>query len=800
MNARHPEPHAWANRGTWQTKLRWKILIGVVAIGAICGCFLRRSDNSAGTAVEATRRALRQEGFKTDLPDFNFSTSPDSRVREAALTNVVFGRPPSQPEDYQRRQWAQQTDLNALTAASQDAAIISWRSPVISKDFYGSLGTNEFWPTWREIFAGSDRELDTACAAALSGPIRFELDASRGHAMLMPQIAKIKHLAQSLGTRVILNLRDGRTDAAWTNLLSVTRLVTAWEPEPTEISHLVRFACAAIVFNTTWQALQTNGWTDNQLSSLHAEWTAVEFFKGLPETAAFARACAAATCQLERQQPLGGTGITLKEAVRSPRQAWGQLNYHFRRLSYRRHGSYEDEKALLLHFRDREVELRRAVQSRTWAEMCQLPGVTNHVPFQSKHSSSMQAMLNTRQLSLRMQGQGQGLVARAADAEARRRLIITAIALERFRLRYGAYPKSLSELTPDFIKNLLPDFMDGQPLRYRLTEDGHFVLYSVGLDGADHGGSLRAAGRRERPYPSGPPFGIPPETDLVWPRPASPTEIVAKQAEDKQVELERAEAARQAEADRKREAALERAALLVRLEQLATQKPSRRIEEPLHQGQRLSDVLRNARALGTNSLALNELLTLRQITTGEEPEIVTFELPIRYDVLTNLGELRLLVDAPPEEDWSEGGDAQECKRATNGSCLLVWHAIYDPPGKHFLQAKLSVEGGQNTEPAEIKGPLLPLLSTDLLQLDSFNAFGTQLFLQTWLAESNGIYQIEIQSPAGEVVKTFRGTTSNGVIEVVWDLIDDHGRPYPNESLGTVYHVTLPASGRTQTVR
>jgi hypothetical protein len=103
---------------------------------------------------------------------------------------------------------------------------------------------------------------------------------------------------------------------------------------------------------------------------------------------------------------------------------------------------------------------------------------------------------------------------RASEAEARRRLIVTAIALERFRLQNGNYPQSLNELVPRFLNVPPIDFMDGQPLRYRRTDDGHFILYSVGLDCHDDGGIMR--------MPNQSPLSPRNNFDLVWPLPVNP--------------------------------------------------------------------------------------------------------------------------------------------------------------------------------------------------------------------------------------------------------------------------------------
>jgi len=63
-----------------------------------------------------------------------------------------------------------------------------------------------------------------------------------------------------------------------------------------------------------------------------------------------------------------------------------------------------------------------------------------------------------------------------------------AIALERCRLAQGKYPDSLAALAPQYLQPVPHDVIGGQPLHYRLTQDGRFVLYSVGWNETDDGG------------------------------------------------------------------------------------------------------------------------------------------------------------------------------------------------------------------------------------------------------------------------------------------------------------------------
>jgi type II secretory pathway pseudopilin PulG len=65
-----------------------------------------------------------------------------------------------------------------------------------------------------------------------------------------------------------------------------------------------------------------------------------------------------------------------------------------------------------------------------------------------------------------------------------------AIALEHYRLAHGEFPESLDALAPQFIAKLPHDIINGQPLHYRRTSDGQFVLYSVGWNETDDGGEI----------------------------------------------------------------------------------------------------------------------------------------------------------------------------------------------------------------------------------------------------------------------------------------------------------------------
>jgi hypothetical protein len=68
-------------------------------------------------------------------------------------------------------------------------------------------------------------------------------------------------------------------------------------------------------------------------------------------------------------------------------------------------------------------------------------------------------------------------------------LALVACALERFRMAHGHFPETLEPLAPEFLEKLPHDIINGEPLKYRLTSDGCFILYSVGWNEKDDGGT-----------------------------------------------------------------------------------------------------------------------------------------------------------------------------------------------------------------------------------------------------------------------------------------------------------------------
>ena len=206
-------------------------------------------------------------------------------------------------------------------------------------------------------------------------------------------------------------------------------------------------------------------------------------------------------------------------------------------------------------------------------------------------------------------------------------------------------------------------------------------------------------------------------------------------------------------------------------------------------------------ALGMNPLDASNPLALKQVITGDEPGIATFEVPISYSVLTNIGNLNL---------YFNGVDVtlEDVTNASDGNTLLEWNTTYEPPGQHYLQAQLTLSSsGDDAAILSGIGTFTPFYSSNVMQFfESDTMFDdTGAYLDAQLPEPDANYTIQLYDPSttpATLIKTITGSTSSGMIQENWDLTYDDGVTlFTNDTVNAVFNVNLldPASGTSTKV-
>jgi hypothetical protein len=317
---------------------------------------------------------------------------------------------------------------------------------------------------------------------------RFPIHYDEGPAMLTRHLSTLRSLSKILALRATAELESGRNEAALADVNLCFRLIESIKTEPMLISQLVRVAMLRNILQPVWEGVSAHRWTDQQLESFQKELVAIDFLSDYEWTMRYEYANRISLISDLRRGDLcapdyvdmftiitGGTGSrddsrkqmapiarTLQLYLASCPSGW----------------LYQDQMEIARFCQNNILSLVDTKEQRVYAK--QIRHLEQHAP---KITGSIRnCLVDIPEWS----ATGGGI--HFAQGQTARNEAIVACALERYRIHYGRHPDSTEALSPEFIRNLPHDVIDGNPLRYRRTADGQFVLYSVGWDEIDNGG------------------------------------------------------------------------------------------------------------------------------------------------------------------------------------------------------------------------------------------------------------------------------------------------------------------------
>jgi hypothetical protein len=307
-------------------------------------------------------------------------------------------------------------------------------------------------------------------------PVLYDTDDPA--AILIPHLAALKRYSQVLQLRALAELQDGQSEKALDDVKLALRLADSVRTEPFIITHLVRIAILNIALQPVWEGLAEHKWSDAQLAELDLELAKLDF---LADYELSVRGERAAHVKI----------VDWMEQKRS--RFWDLFNMV----------DNDYQKTMLNHFGltveiylmpkgwyyQSEIVLSQ-VQQQWVLPMVNDPQQTVSPENARKSVDAVSSLRPTAvNLFARLLLPELGKYAmRAAHGQNSANMARIAIALERWRLAHGNFPDSLDALTPQFMEKVPHDIIGGQPLHYRRTDDGQFVLYSVGWNEKDDGG------------------------------------------------------------------------------------------------------------------------------------------------------------------------------------------------------------------------------------------------------------------------------------------------------------------------
>ena len=246
-------------------KRRWKVLIALgILAGLLAASMVMSFRVRPANELEAYKKYLHDHGEKLELSQVQPPpVAPESNAVNEVQTafGMIEATAAKNPE--------------AMQMVAPGKALIGWSQP----DARGYDFTN----SWEEFatVVESNRPAFELLHTVLTRPkLDFQLDYQQGDMLfklLMPSLIKLKSSAQKLSAASIMDLHQGDTGAAVTNILTMLALVHKNAGEGLLISHLVRIAMLSIAVAPTWELLQSTNVTELQLAAVQAGWQQMDF-------------------------------------------------------------------------------------------------------------------------------------------------------------------------------------------------------------------------------------------------------------------------------------------------------------------------------------------------------------------------------------------------------------------------------------------------------------------------------------------------------------------------------------------
>lgn len=349
----------------------------------------------------------------------------------------------------------------------------------------------------------------------------------------IPNLVGVRVGAQTLQAAAMNALHKGDLEQAVQDLRTLLSFAKLYEQEPSLVHYMIRMAVIGLSFDVCWDALQADGWTEQQLATLQQE--CLDPGRILSQMAR--------TMEAERAGRLYGWQWFRSHSY----QSW--LNRH--RELYQSFGmeklvpetapplrqwvfhplwtfAWADQEELE-YLRQTQCELdslREVVQQRSWSRLkaqmtAQHTGY--HAPAAAWRFYGSLPLVDRLSAVIGSNKEPEPAYPYPNFTRAwfislknltQHQMVMTAIALKQYALRHGKPPADLASLVPEFLGALPTDLMDGQPLRYRLNADDTFVLYSVGENLRDDGGDFVSESTDDQWQEPSPWNG----RDWVWPQ------------------------------------------------------------------------------------------------------------------------------------------------------------------------------------------------------------------------------------------------------------------------------------------
>jgi len=378
-------------------------------------------------------------------------TKPPTAEVEAKLTAI--------------RQGGEPVTLTELDAWYVEPPVAENAAPLYAEAFAAMTLEDANSSSFREQ---NQKALGPLHQAAARTHCRYPVDLKAGYKASMPHLPKIKVCAQLLAQQAFVAGANGKMDIVADSIIDGLRLARSLNLEPAVISQTTRVRAEQIAVAGLIQALDKGRLSEKDLGRLQSAFDETE--KG--GVGMFARAFAGERCMI----------ISLFQAPSQELvEALTTLKHPFPASfidNYRRSSTNQEDFAFCLDALTSLVAAAKLPFPESLDVLSQQDEQVNKA--QSKGYLIAGIMLPSLGKPL------ENSAARLGELRAAQGVI----AIERYRLTHAnALPVGLSALVPQYLSAVPLDPFDGKPLRFKKTSPKGYVVYSIGQDRQDDGGT-----------------------------------------------------------------------------------------------------------------------------------------------------------------------------------------------------------------------------------------------------------------------------------------------------------------------
>src|SRR5579884_611987 len=296
--------------------------------------------------------------------------------------------------------------------------------------------------------------------------------------ILLPHLGVLKKLAHVLQARASSELALGKTDAAFQDVQLIFYLGDSVKDEPIIISQLMREAIfSGVGDQIIWEGLNEHRWSDAQLQAFQKRLEEISFIK-------------------DGEKALNGEriafGMVFYDYVRKHPEAmeniWGgpgQPTGDIVLLRFVPDGWLYQEQIVQQHLVEKLVSAFDAEKNVIHPDIVNSVAATTH----QLGGAFSRLLHHQAMVPLWLEGLSKYCQKPPFNQNNVNETII-ACALERYRMANGKLPETLDALSPKFLEKIPLDVCTGDAMKYRRTDDEKFLLYSVGWNEKDDGGTV----------------------------------------------------------------------------------------------------------------------------------------------------------------------------------------------------------------------------------------------------------------------------------------------------------------------